>query len=65
MQNKQNVSIIGLGHIGLPMMTILSNLRKNGKYLYNVNVIEKNNRLCLLSAIIFERENLEIIYGNC
>ena len=45
MQNKQNVSIIGLGHIGLPMMTILSNLRKNGKYLYNVNVIEKNNRL--------------------
>ena len=45
MQNKQNVSIVGLGHIGLPMMTILSNLRKNGKYLYNVNVIEKNNRL--------------------
>ena len=45
MQNRQNVSIVGLGHIGLPMMTILANLKKNGKYLYNVNAIEKNNKL--------------------
>jgi len=45
MKNRQNVSIVGLGHIGLPMMTILANLKKNGKYLYNVNAIEKNNKL--------------------
>lgn len=44
MERKQNISIIGLGHVGLPMMTILSNLKKGGKYLYNVNAIEKNDK---------------------
>ncbi len=29
MISKKNVSIIGLGHVGLPMMVNLSNLKKN------------------------------------
>jgi len=44
MQQKQNISIIGLGHVGLPMMAILANLKRNSKYLYKVNVVEKNNK---------------------
>ena len=39
----KNISIIGLGHVGLPMATILSNIKKNGKKLYKINVIEKND----------------------
>ena len=42
MKNK-NISIIGLGHVGLPMATILSSLKKNGKKLYDINVIEKDD----------------------
>ena len=45
MQNKKNISIVGLGHIGHPMMTILTNVKKKGKHLYNVNVVEKNNKI--------------------
>lgn len=44
MIKKKNVSIIGLGHVGLPMMVILSNLKKNNHYLYKVNVVENNNK---------------------
>ncbi len=40
----KKITIIGLGHVGLPMMTILSNLKKNNKYLYDVDVIEKKNK---------------------
>ena len=42
MKNK-NISIIGLGHVGLPMAVILSNVKKNRKKLYDINVIEKND----------------------
>ena len=44
MHRKQKISIIGLGHVGLPMMLILSNLKKKGKYLYDVNVVENNDK---------------------
>jgi len=44
MQQKQKISIIGLGHVGLPMALILSNLKKGGEYLYDVNVIENNDK---------------------
>ena len=40
----KKITIIGLGHVGLPMMTILSNLKKNNKYLYDVDIIEKKNK---------------------
>ena len=44
MHRRQKISIIGLGHVGLPMMLILSNLKKKGKYLYDVNVVENNDK---------------------
>ena len=40
---KKKVSIIGLGFVGLPTFLIMSNLKKNNKFLYNVSSIEKNN----------------------
>ena len=40
---KKKVSIIGLGFVGLPTFLIMSNLKKNNKFLYNVSGIEKNN----------------------
>ena len=43
MSNKKKVSIIGLGYVGLPTLLILSNIKKNKKFLYSVNGIEKNN----------------------
>jgi len=44
MQHKKKISIIGLGHVGLPMMLILSSLKVKGKYLYDVNAIENNDK---------------------
>jgi|TARA_B110000914_G_C15120686_1_gene290447 3-hydroxyisobutyrate dehydrogenase-like beta-hydroxyacid dehydrogenase len=42
--HKQKFQFIGLGHVGLPMMLVLSNLKKKGKYLYDVNVVENNDK---------------------
>jgi UDP-N-acetyl-D-glucosamine dehydrogenase len=42
-KNKKKISIIGLGYVGLATFLILSNLKKNNKFLYKVIGIEKNN----------------------
>ena len=40
---KKKISIIGLGYVGLPTFLVLSNVKKNKKYLYRVEGIEKND----------------------
>ncbi|MBI29379.1 MAG: hypothetical protein CMI95_05770 [Pelagibacteraceae bacterium] len=39
----KKVSIVGLGFVGFPTFLILSNIKKNNKYLYEVEGIEKDN----------------------
>ncbi len=56
----KNISIIGLGHVGLPMATILSNIKKNGKKLYKINVIEKNDNKGNLIKKKINNKNFEI-----
>lgn len=41
----KKISVIGLGYVGLPMFSILSNVKKNKSYLYEVHGIEKNNKI--------------------
>ena len=43
MKYKKKISVIGLGYVGLATFLILSNLKKNNKFLYKVIGIEKNN----------------------
>ena len=43
MKYKKKISIIGLGYVGLATFLILSNLKRNNKFLYRVVGIEKNN----------------------
>ena len=43
MSNKKKISIIGLGYVGFPTLLILSNVKKNKRFLYSVSGIEKNN----------------------
>ena len=62
MQNKKNISIVGLGHIGLPMMTILTNVKKKGKHLYNVNVVCVGS-VCGNCFLKFVR--CMLIFGSC
>ena len=40
----KKVSIIGLGYVGLPTFAVLSNVKKNQSYIYEVSGIEKNNQ---------------------
>ena len=42
---KKKISIIGLGYVGLPTFLILSNLKKNNRFLYNISGIEKNEKI--------------------
>ena len=37
----KNISIIGLGYIGLPLACVLSNIKKNNKLLFQVNAYDK------------------------
>ena len=41
----KKISVIGLGYIGLPMFSILSNVKKNKSYTYEVHGIEKNDKI--------------------
>ncbi len=43
MKYKKKISVIGLGYVGLATFLILSNLKKNNKFLYKVIGIEKNS----------------------
>ena len=40
---QKKISVIGQGFIGLPMSLVLSNIKKNGKYIYEICGIENNN----------------------
>ena len=41
----KKISVIGLGYIGLPMFSILSNVKKNKSYTYEVHGIENNDKI--------------------
>jgi nucleotide sugar dehydrogenase len=40
---QKKISVIGQGFIGLPMSLVLSNIKKNGKFIYKICGIENNN----------------------
>jgi nucleotide sugar dehydrogenase len=42
--NLKKISVIGLGYVGLPTFLVLSNIKKNKKYLYEVEGIENNDK---------------------
>ncbi len=39
----KKISVIGLGYVGLPTFLVLSNIKKNNKFLYEVEGIENND----------------------
>jgi len=39
----KKISIMGLGYVGSPTFLVLSNVKKNKKYIYEVEGIEKND----------------------
>ncbi len=42
--NLKKISVIGLGYVGLPTFLVLSNIKKNKKFLYEVEGIENNDK---------------------
>ena len=53
----KKISVIGLGFVGLPTFLILSNIKKNNKYIYEVEGIEKHNSNGLLIKKNFENNH--------
>ena len=52
--NLKKISVIGLGYVGLPTFLVLSNIKKNKKFLYEVEGIENNDKKGKKLKIVFQ-----------